>query len=512
MNESQTILCGDRRLDGAQLRENAARAATGFTALGLQPGDAVAVMLRNDLPYLELMLALNRLGVHLVAVNWHFQAEEAGFILQDSGARAFVVHADLWPGIAGAVPEGLQVLVVPTPSDVRAAYGLPQGESPLPAGALAWTDWRDSFAPSTTAPVPSVGSMLYTSGTTGRPKAVMRLPGTPRQHEGALRIRAMASQARPGMRTAIVGPLYHAGPNAAARVALEMAEQIVVLPRFDAEQLLRTMAQHRITHLSLVPVMLVRLLKLPEAVRAAYDVSSLENVTHGGSPCAPDVRRSIIDWWGPVVSETYGSTEAGLITYVTSNEWLMRPGTVGRPFPGTTLRILDDAGHELPVGQTGEIYVHTGDNALPFTYRHNAAQRAAIERDGFITNGDMGHVDAEGYLFVTDRKRDMVISGGVNIYPAEIEHALVGHPQVADCAVFGVPDTEFGEAVAAAVVRSPGSTLTEAEVRDWLRERVAGYKVPRLVEFHEALPREGMGKVFKNRLRAPHWERAGRRI
>lgn len=512
MNESQTIFCGERRLDGAQLRENAARAATGFTALGLQPGDAVAVMLRNDLPYLELMLALNRLGVHLVAVNWHFQAEEAGFILQDSGARAFVVHADLWPGIADAVPEGLQVLMVPTPPDVRVAYGLAQSESPLPAGALSWSDWRDSFAPSTAASVPSVGSMLYTSGTTGRPKAVMRLPGTPRQHEGALRIRAMASQARAGMRTAIVGPLYHAGPNAAARVALEMAEQIVVLPRFDAEQLLRTMAQHRITHLSLVPVMLVRLLKLPEATRAAYDVSSLENVTHGGSPCAPEVRRGIIEWWGPVVSETYGSTEAGLITYVTSTEWLARPGTVGRPFPGTTLRILDEAGHELPAGQTGEIYVHTGDNALPFTYRHNAAQREAIERDGFITNGDMGHVDAEGYLFVTDRKRDMVISGGVNIYPAEIEHALISHPQVADCAVFGVPDAEFGEAVAAAVVRAPGSALTETEVRGWLRERVAGYKVPRLVEFHEALPREGMGKVFKNRLRAPHWERAGRRI
>jgi long-chain acyl-CoA synthetase len=262
----------------------------------------------------------------------------------------------------------------------------------------------------------------------------------------------------------------------------------------------------------MVPVMLVRLLKLAPQVRQRYDVSSLENVTHGGSPCAPEVRRAIIEWWGPIVNETYGSTEAGLITAVTAKEWLERPGTAGKPFPGTSIRILDEEGHELPAGEVGEIYVNTGDNALPFTYRNNEAQRQSIERDGYITNGDVGHVDADGYLYVTDRKRDMVISGGVNIYPAEIEHALVANPQVADCAVFGIPDAEFGEAVAAAVVRAPGSTITAAEVRDWLRARVAGYKVPRHVEFHDALPREGMGKVFKNRLRAPHWERVGRKI
>ncbi|MDM0020902.1 AMP-binding protein [Variovorax saccharolyticus] len=512
MNSNLIIHCGERRLSGQGLDELAARAATGFTALGLRAGDAVAVMLRNDLPYLELMLALGRLGVHLVAVNWHFQAEEAGFILRDSGAKAFVVHADLWPGVAEAVPAGLQVLVVPTPPEIQSLYGSSAASVASPPGGRSWAAWRDSFEPSTAAPVPSVGSMLYTSGTTGRPKAVMRLPGTPLQHEGSLRIRAMASQARAGMRTAIVGPLYHAGPNAAARVALELAEEIVVLPRFDAELLLRTIERYRITHLSMVPVMLVRLLKLPDAVRRAHDLSSLENVTHGGSPCAPEVRRAIIDWWGPIVNETYGSTEAGLVTFVTAAEWLERPGTAGRPFPGTSIRILDDEGRVLPPNEVGEIYVDTGDNALPFTYRHNEGQRAAIERDGYITNGDVGHLDADGYLYVTDRKRDMVISGGVNIYPAEIEHALVGNPQVADCAVFGIPDSEYGEAVAVAVVRAPGSAITEGEVREWLRERVAGYKVPRLVEFHDALPREGMGKVFKNRLRAPHWERAGRSI
>lgn len=510
MNPNLSLHCGSRQLDGATLQNHADRAATGLQSLGLVPGDAVAVMLRNDLPYLELMLALGRLGVHLVAVNWHFQAEEAAYVFRDSGARALVIHADLWPRLAAAVPHGLPVFIVPTPQDVLDAYGL--SPAPPPADAQDWAHWRDGFAACTQAAVPSVGSMLYTSGTTGRPKAVMRLPGTPQQHEGSKRVRAMASQARAGMRTAVVGPLYHAGPNAAARVALDMAERIVVLPRFDAEQLLRTIEEHRITHLSLVPVMLVRLLKLPPQVRARYDVSSLENVTHGGSPCAPEVRRAMIDWWGPIINETYGSTETGLVTFVTAREWLDHPGTAGRPFPGMSIRILDPEGRSLPAGEVGEIYVDPGDNALPFTYRNDEAARRAVERDGHVTNGDVGYRDAEGYLYITDRKRDMIISGGVNVYPAEIEHALVSHPEVTDCAVFGIPDPEFGEAVAVAVVRAAGSLIGEAQVRDWVRQRLAGYKVPRHVEFLDALPREGMGKVFKNQLRAPHWERVGRKI
>lgn len=510
MNPNLSLHCGNRSLDGADLQAQADRAASGFQSLGLKPGDTVAVMLRNDLPYLELMLALGRLGVHLVAVNWHFQPDEAAYVFQDSGARALVIHADLWPRLAAAVPAGLPVLIVPTPQDVLDAYGLEA--APIPEGAQDWARWRDGFAPCSSEPVPSVGSMLYTSGTTGRPKAVMRLPGTPAQHAGSKRVRSLASQAREGMRTAVVGPLYHAGPNAAARVALDMAERIAVLPRFDAEQLLRTIEEHRITHLSLVPVMLVRLLKLPAEARARYDVSSLENVTHGGSPCAPEVRRAMIEWWGPIVNETYGSTETGLVTCVSAREWLDHPGTAGRPFPGMSVRILDAEGRVLPAGETGEIYVNTGDNALPFTYRNNEEARRAIERDGHVTNGDIGYLDADGYLYVTDRKRDMVISGGVNIYPAEIEHVLVTNPEIADCAVFGIPDAEYGEAVAAAVVRSPGSRIDEAQVRNWVRQRLAGYKVPRHVEFHDALPREGMGKVFKNQLRAPHWERAGRRI
>lgn len=507
----QQIHCGQRCVDGATLRTDAARAASGFIALGLQPGDTVAVMLRNDLPYLELMLALGRLGVHLVAINWHFRAEEAGHILDDCGARVLVVHADLWPRIASVVRPGTVVLVVPTPTEIAQAHGL-EDPAPMPPGSLDWASWRKGFEPCERPPVPSVGSMLYTSGTTGFPKAVMRLPGTPAQHQGAMRVRSLVSQARPGMRTAVVGPLYHAGPNSAARVALELAESIAMQARFDAEDLLRIIQTHRLTHLSLVPIMLVRLLKLPEEVRRRYDVSSLENVTHGGSPCSPEVKRQMLDWWGPVISETYGSTEAGLVTFVTAQDWLKRPGTAGRPFPGTSVRILDDQARVLPPGTVGEIYVDPGDNALPFTYRNNEEQRRAIERDGHFTNGDMGYLDEEGYLYVTDRKRDMVISGGVNIYPAEIEHALLAAPQVADCAVFGIPDPEYGEALAAVVVPAAGHAPTPQDLRAWLRGRIASYKVPKVFEFRESLPREAMGKVFKNELRAPYWRGTGRRI
>jgi len=506
----QIVHCGSQQRSGDELRERAARAATGLASLGLHQGDAVAVMMRNDLPYLELMLSLGRLGVHMVAVNWHFRREEAAFVLQDCCARVLVIHQDLWEGLNNVVPEGMVVIMVPTPGDVRESYGLAEGA--LPTGTLEWNAWLNGFEPHTATPLPSLGSMLYTSGTTGQPKAVMRLPGTQRQHEGTMRIRSLASQAAEGMRSVIVAPLYHAGPNSGARVALEMASVIVLMPRFDPEQLLQLIERHRITHLSMVPIMFVRLLKLPEQMRKVYDVSSLQSVTHGASPCAPEIKRSMLQWWGPIISETYGSTEAGLVTFATAADWIAKPGTVGRPFSGTRVRIVDEAGRELPLMQTGEIVVDPGENALPFTYRNNPEARAAVDRDGFITNGDIGYLDSDGYLFVTDRKRDMIISGGVNIYPAEIEHILLGSPEVADCAVFGIPDAEFGEAVAAALVPARNQHPTHESVNCWLRERLAGYKLPRVIEIRTSLPRDGMGKVFKQQLRAPYWELAGRSI
>ncbi len=509
---SQVIYCGDRRISGEELRLNAKRAASGFASLGLKRGDTVAVMLRNELAYLETMLALGQLGVYLVAVNWHFRSEEAMFIVRDSGAKLLLMHADLIGSLEGALPADLPVIAVATPPEVCAMYGIAPERGTVPAGRIDYDAWRNSFPPRTAPPAPSPGSIIYTSGTTGRPKGVRRFAGTPEQQQAAVRTRILVSQIRDGMRTAVVGPLYHAGPNSSARAALDMADVVVVMPRFDAELLLRMIEQHRLTHLMLVPIMMVRLLKLDPAIRAKYDVSSLENVTHGGSPCPPDVKRQIIDWLGPIVFETYGSTEAGLISLASSEEWLRYPGTIGKPFPGTRVRILNEAGEDVKPGEVGEIFANPGENALPFTYHNHDDLRRQIDRDGYITNGDMGYLNEDGYLFITDRRRDMVISGGVNIYPAEIEGVLATCPGVFDCAVFGIPDSEFGEVLAAAVQLQPGASLTAEEARAFLRERLAGYKVPRVVDFHAALPRESMGKVFKNQLREPYWRNEGRKI
>ena len=497
---TQTILFGADSLDGAALRDSAARAASGLAALGIAPGERVAVMLRNEPAYLEVILAADRLGAPLVAINWHFRAEEAGHVLSDSGARVLVAHADLLPQIAPLVPPAVTVIVVPTPPEIVAAYGL-GAIAAAPDGMLDWPSWRDAQPPWTAPTPPSLGMMLYTSGTTGRAKGVRRLPGTPEQHDAARRIRTLTGGARPGMRTAVVGPLYHAGPASNARVALAQAALILVLPRFDAEDLLQSIQTHRLTHLALVPIMLVRLLKLPEAVRARYDLSSLEGVTHGGSACAPAVKRAMIDWWGPILSETYGSTEMSLITSCSAADWLRFPGTVGRALPGTSIRILDEEGRILPPGANGEIFVDSGPNALPFTYHNMPEERARVERDGHVSNGDVGHLNAEGFLFVTDRKRDMVISGGVNIYPAEIEAALITHPELLDCAVFGVPDPEYGEALVAALLPRPGAAPTDAAIRGHLQARLAGYKVPRRFWRVSEMPRDSMGKVFKRRLR-----------
>ncbi|MFN4091144.1 MAG: AMP-binding protein, partial [Alphaproteobacteria bacterium] len=355
-------------------------------------------------------------------------------------------------------------------------------------------------------------SMMYTSGTTGRPKGVRRRPWTPEQRAVYGRINAPVMGFAPGLRTVVTAPLYHAAPNSHAMGSAATEGSLVVLqPRFDAEDLLRLIDAHRITNLFMVPVMFVRLLRLPAPVRARYDVSSLSHVVHAGAPCAPDIKRAMIDWWGPVFHEYYGSTESSLISATTTAEWLAKPGSVGRAVENATIRIIGDDGRELPAGEIGEIYVRRSD-VPDFTYHNDTDKRAGVERDGLITNGDVGYLDADGYLFLCDRRRDMVISGGVNIYPAEIEDVLIRHPDVRDCAVFGIPDTEYGEALAAFVQPVPEAGLTVDEVRRHLREHVAGYKVPRLIELRDELPREDTGKIFKRRLRDPFWAAAGRRI
>jgi long-chain acyl-CoA synthetase len=293
--------------------------------------------------------------------------------------------------------------------------------------------------------------------------------------------------------------------------AARVGEVMVLLPRFDPVALLELIERERLDTMFMVPTMFIRLLKLPDEVRRRYDLSSLRFVIHAAAPCPHDVQRAMIDWWGPVINEFYGSTESGAVTLATSADTLAKPGTVGRAVAGAELRILDDAGRALPAGEVGEIFTRFAD--MPdFTYHNRPDERAKVDRDGFITSGDVGYLDPDGYLFLCDRKRDMVISGGVNIYPAEIEAVLHGAAGVKDCAVFGIPDAEFGEKLMAVVEPLEGSALSTEELRAYLRRHLADYKVPRMIEISRDLPREDSGKIFKRRLRDPFWQGMGRRI
>jgi long-chain acyl-CoA synthetase len=344
--------------------------------------------------------------------------------------------------------------------------------------------------------------MVYTSGTTGLPKGVKRAPATPQQVQQLADTVAIGLGIAPGMRALMSAPLYHSAPNSYALQAALQGAEIWLEPRFDAEETLRLIESERLTHAYLVPTMFRRLLRLPPEVRTRYDLGSMRFVACTGAPCPVETKRAMIDWWGPVIHECYAASELGWITHIDSHEALRKPGSVGRALPGTVLRVLADDGTELPPGQVG--LIHTRQSAVPdFTYANNDAARRQLEHGGLWTLRDMGFMDAEGYLYVVDRQNDMVISGGVNIYPAEIEAVLVAMPGVADGAVFGVPDEEFGEALVAAVQPVAGAQLEAAQVQAWLRERLAGYKVPRTVTFHTEFPREDTGKVFKRKLREP---------
>jgi long-chain acyl-CoA synthetase len=509
---SAALASGERTLDSDAFAGRIARAAGGFAAFGLGQGDCAALLMRNDFAFLEASLAAVRLGAYAVPINWHFKAEEVAYILADCGAKVLVAHADLLAAVAPAIPDNVTVLVVPVAEDIRTAYGLSPDFGQVPPGATAWDDWVAAQTPWQGAPLPQTSSMIYTSGTTGRPKGVRRNPLTADLEARMADYRTRVYGLNPGVRTMIPGPLYHSAPNAFALRAARVASLIALMPRFDPEAFLGLVEKHRIEAMFMVPTMFVRLLKLPAEVRGRYDLSSLKFIMHAAAPCSPDVKRGMIGWLGPVVHEFYGSTESGAVTVVDSHEWLSRPGTVGRPIKGGDVRIYDDDGRQLGANAVGEVYTRL--EFLPeFTYHQLPGKRAEIDRDGFITSGDVGYLDDAGYLFLCDRKRDMVISGGVNIYPAEIEAVLITCPGVKDCAVFGIPDGEFGETLMAVIEPQPGlPPPVVADVRAYLAQHLADYKVPRRIEFGANLPREDSGKIFKRRLRDPYWADAGRAI
>jgi long-chain acyl-CoA synthetase len=507
------VISGEREVSHAAVMERAARAASGLAALGVKAGDAIAVVLRNDFPFFEASYAATRLGAYNVPVNWHGKAPEIGYVLHDCAAKAVVAHADLLPQTVPALPAGVPLFVVPTPPEIAAAYGIPAAQCEVPAGLCRWDEWLAGFAPMPEGAPGAISSMIYTSGTTGHPKGVRRLDLGPQfvALTATVAHEVLGFAPERTVRTVITGPLYHSAPNFYGLYAVRAGALAILQPRFEAEDLLRLIERHRITHLHMVPTMFVRLLRLPENVRRRYDLSSLEWVVHGAAPCPPDVKQAMADWWGPVINEYYGGTEIGFATLHTAAEALEKPGTVGKPLSGVTVRIYDEAGRALPPGAIGEIHARHAE-ASDFTYHGMPDKRRAIERDGLISLGDVGYLDADGYLFLCDRKHDMVISGGANIYPAEIEMVLLALPGVRDCAVFGIPHEEFGEALCAVVEPEPGAALDENAIRAFLSERLAGFKVPRLIRFESSLPREDSGKIIKRKLRDPYWEASGRRI
>lgn len=505
------IISGDRRKTRDEVNDRARLIAGGLAALGVRQGDSVGVLMRNDIAFLEAAYAVMTLGAYAVPINWHFKADEIAYVIEDSGARVLIAHADLLHGLHGVVPAGVTMLSVPPPPEIVETYHVDSARLATPAAALDFDTWLVKQAPYGGPALPQPQNMIYTSGTTGHPKGVKRYAPTPEQTASMEAMRALIYGLKPGVRALLPGPLYHSAPNAFGLRAGRLGDVTILMPRFEAEEFLGIIDEQKIDNVFMVPTMFTRLLKLPEQVRKSYDVSSLRHVIHAAAPCPAEVKRAMIEWFGPVIYEFYGSTESGAVTFASSEDALKKPGTVGKISPTAELRFLSEDGRILPQGEIGEIYSRLP--AYPdFTYHNRPEKRAEIDRDGFITSGDIGYMDADGYVFICDRKRDMVISGGVNIYPAEIEAVLHGILGIHDCAVFGIPDEEFGEALMAVVEPQPGASLDVVAIREQLKISLAGYKIPKHIEIQASLPREDSGKIFKRRLRDPYWERAGRKI
>ncbi|EJN13277.1 acyl-CoA synthetase (AMP-forming)/AMP-acid ligase II [Bradyrhizobium sp. YR681] len=499
------IISGERRIGYDEIQARIRRAASGLRGLGLAEGAPVAMMLRNDFALFEVVAASAALGSPVVPINWHLKAEEVRYILIDSGAKILICHADLLPQISAGLPADVRLLVVATPPELAATFAISPEMTEVPAGLTDWDRWRDGH-PEMQEPPRRAAAMIYTSGTTGMPKGVRRRPMQPEQAAAAERMGAIAYGIKPHEDQVVLinGPMYHSAPHSYGMLAFRSGCTIVLQARFDAEELLALIERHRVTHIHMVPTMFVRLLRLPDTVKQCYDLSSLRFVVHGAAPCPPDIKRSMLDWWGMVINEYFGSTETGIPVWHSAEEALRKPGTVGRAIEGGIVKIFRDDGSLCGVNEVGEIYMR--QTAVPdFDYHGKAEARAEAGRNGLVSVGDVGYLDADGYLFLCDRKRDMVISGGVNIYPAEIENVLIGMPGVRDCAVFGIPDAEYGERLCACIEPETGVQLSAAAVQAFLRERLANFKVPKDIKFMNALPREATGKIFKRKLRDPYW-------
>jgi long-chain acyl-CoA synthetase len=482
---------GDRTF--FELNANANRLARALRARGVNPGDALALMVTNRPEFAEIGAASVRSGLRLTPINWHLTADEAAYIVGDCEAKVFIADARL-ADVAAAAAKGAPG------ATVRLAVG----------GQIEGFDsYEAAVAAEDPANIddPVLGSsMLYTSGTTGRPKGVHRAEQPPTS------VLARLFGYEPGVSTHLcTGPLYHAAPLAfSLNGPLNGGCGVVLMDGWSPAETLRLITEHKITHTHLVPTMFHRLLALPDDVKAAADVSSLRLVIHGAAPCPVSVKKAIIEWWGPVLLEYYAATE-GVGTFVTSDVWLTRPGTVGKPAMEDHIRILDPVtGDQRPTGEVGTVYLKAPAVGR-FDYFGDPGKTDSSYKGDYYTMGDVGYLDEDGFLYLTDRSADLIISGGVNVYPAEVEAELLGHPAVADAAVIGVLDDEWGEIVVAVVELKDGDQagddLAEALMAH-CRAGLARFKCPRRVDFVDQLPRTDSGKLYKRRLRDEYRARA----
>ncbi|MEM1076216.1 MAG: AMP-binding protein [Pseudomonadota bacterium] len=492
----------------SQLSDDAARGAGVLAALGAA-GKRVALLLRNDAAFVTVSEAVRLAGASTLPLNWHLKAPDITFILEDSETSFLVAHVDLWNTIAkdlsSDLVKRLNVLLVPTPDAIAAAYSVAAQDLKLPDGMQLWTSMitqqKPIAAPSKQRPYP----LIYTSGTTGRPKGVHRLG------DAAPAKVAYDAFLDHNARTLLATPLYHAAAHRFLDGTLKSGGRVILPPRFDAKGMLRDIETYSVTTSFVVPAMLQRFLRLPNDVKQRYDLSSLRHIVVAGAPCAPDLKAAMIDWWGPVIYEYYGSTELGAVTFASSEDAISRPGTVGRAVATARIAVLDETGDPCKCGEIGEIYGRRDD--LPdFTYLNRPDARKEAGCGDLVTMGDVGFIDAEGYLFLSDRKSDMIISNGVNIYPAQIEAAMLAHPDVADCAVFGIPDEVAGEKVAAIIQPMADRRLNVDGLTAFLKSKIASYMVPRHMEARHSFPRDAAGKVKKRELRAEYWEDVKRAI
>ncbi len=492
------ILCERGNLTYAELNARANQLARALRSRGLQTGDAVALLCSNRAEFAEVYAACLRAGFRMTCLNWHLQSDEAGYIVDDCEARAFLAEGDrvatLAVEAARAAPK----------AGVRLSIG-----EPIP-GFESYEDALAAESPDDLADPVRGATMLYTSGTTGRPKGVhRRTPPPPERapagHEPMLRGESVVL---------CTGPLYHAAPlQTNLNVPLQRGVTVVVMDRWDPEETLRLIERHRITHTHMVATMFHRLLALPEETKRRYDLSSLRYVLHGAAPTPVHVKQAVMDWLGPKLFEYYAATEGGG-TSITPAQWLEKPGSVGPPNPGRVVEILDDDGKPLPTGEIGTVYFNSPEQGA-FEYFKDPEKTAAAYRGDRFTLGDHGYLDEDGFLFLTGRTSELIISAGVNIYPAEVDAILLMHPAVADVATIGVPNDERGEEVRAVVQlaadRAPSDALVD-ELIAFCRERLAHFKCPRSVDFDPALPRGEAGKIQRRRVRDRYWNDAGRQM